>query len=31
VEPERCALLEALFGEGEVVDREFDATLGTFY
>lgn len=29
-EPERCALLEAVFG-GPVVEREFPATMSTFY
>lgn len=31
LEPDRCALLDAVFGAGTVVDREFPATLGTFY
>jgi hypothetical protein len=30
-EPERCAMLVAVFGQGNVVDAEFPATLGTFY
>jgi hypothetical protein len=30
-EPARCALLDAVFGAGTVVDREFAATMGTFY
>jgi hypothetical protein len=30
-EPERCALLEAVFGGGPVVEREFPATMSTFY
>ena len=30
-EPERCALLDAVFGTGAVVDREFAASMGTFY
>lgn len=30
-EPERCALLDAVFGAGAVVDREFPETLATFY
>jgi hypothetical protein len=30
-EPERCALLEAVFGAGPVVDRDFPTTLPTFY
>ena len=30
-EPERCAMLIALFGQGEVIDAEFPATLDTFY
>jgi hypothetical protein len=31
VEPERCAMLVAVFGQGGVVDAEFPATLDTFY
>jgi hypothetical protein len=30
-EPERCAMLVAVFGQGNVVDAEFPATLETFY
>jgi hypothetical protein len=30
-EPERCAMLLALFGQGNVVDAEFSAALPTFY
>jgi hypothetical protein len=30
-EPERCATLVALFGQGNVVDAEFPAILPTFY
>jgi hypothetical protein len=30
-EPERCAMLVAVFGQGSVVNAEFPATLGTFY
>jgi hypothetical protein len=30
-EPERCAMLVALFGQGGVIDAEFPATLDTFY
>jgi hypothetical protein len=30
-EPERCALLEAVFGAGSVVDHDFPTTLATFY
>jgi hypothetical protein len=30
-EPDRCALLEAVFGAGTVVDREFPTTMATFY
>jgi hypothetical protein len=30
-EPERCALLDAVFGGGPVVEREFPATMSTFY
>ncbi|HTV22553.1 MAG TPA: hypothetical protein VMG12_27885 [Polyangiaceae bacterium] len=30
-EPERCAMLVALFGQGNVVDAEFPARLDTFY
>jgi len=31
LEPERCALLQAVFGAGAVSDRDFPATLATFY
>jgi hypothetical protein len=31
VEPERCAMLVAVFGQGGVVNAEFPATLDTFY
>jgi hypothetical protein len=31
VEPERCAMLVGVFGQGSVVDAEFPATLETFY
>jgi hypothetical protein len=30
-EPERCAMLAAIFGQGSVIDAEFPATLETFY
>jgi hypothetical protein len=30
-EPERCSLLEAVFGTGPVVDRDFPTTMATFY
>jgi hypothetical protein len=30
-ESERCALLQAVFGAGAVSDRDFPATLATFY
>jgi hypothetical protein len=30
-EPERCAMLVALFGQGNVLDAEFPTELGTFY
>lgn len=30
-EPERCALLDAVFGGGPVVEREFPSTMSTFY
>jgi hypothetical protein len=30
-EPERCAMLVAVFGQGSVMDAEFPATLETFY
>ena len=31
LEPERCALLQAVFGAGAVSDRDFPETLATFY
>ena len=31
LEPERCALLQAVFGNGAVSDRDFPAALATFY
>jgi hypothetical protein len=30
-EPERCAMLSALFSQGDVVDGEFSSVLATFY
>jgi hypothetical protein len=30
-EPERCAMLSAVFGAGDVVDTDFPTTLPTFY
>lgn len=31
VEPERCAMLVAVFGQGQLLDAEFPAALDTFY
>jgi hypothetical protein len=30
-EPDRCAMLHAVFGEGDVVDRDFPESIATFY
>ena len=31
LEPHRCSLLDAVFGDGAVVDRDFPASATTFY